>query len=406
MALGALNDLHLNQVTVAGNRIVSTGGTSSFLIADENLYAGDTLTLSNSKVMSNTLSVTGGADTFAITAEAGTYSNNNTTITGSTINGNSAKTTVTGGGGFIIADDTVDVGGLLTMTGSTISRNSATAKGTVNNNFTASSAAGAFADHATIKNSTIALNHATATSAGASGNTFSQGGGILLNNGTPTTLTDVTIAGNSALGTGPNLASQGGGIYAGNNTALKSTIVGKNSAATGPDCFTGLTSNGYNLISKTAGCGWVSGPGDKTNKDPKLGTLGNHGGPTQTMLLKGTSPALNAVPTTVCPIHVDQRGVHRPQGPKCDMGAVEDKASDLTAPLRTLRAPVIGTSASSGGAASAIKAARAKVDRIRATRVPNPATIRARYGSPFSTTARAEAIRQALRLVHALRARL
>jgi hypothetical protein len=56
-------------------------------------------------------------------------------------------------------------------------------------------------------------------------------------------------------------------------------------------------------------------------------TLANHGGPTKTLTLVPGSPAVDAVPTAQCtdvdghPLATDQRGVTRPQGPACDIGA-------------------------------------------------------------------------------------
>ncbi len=58
---------------------------------------------------------------------------------------------------------------------------------------------------------------------------------------------------------------------------------------------------------------------------------GNHGGPTQTVPIALTSPALDAVPALDCtdaalvsaPVTTDQRGLARPQGAACDVGAYE-----------------------------------------------------------------------------------
>jgi hypothetical protein len=61
--------------------------------------------------------------------------------------------------------------------------------------------------------------------------------------------------------------------------------------------------------------------------DPKLGPLQANGGPTQTMAIALTSPARNAIPGAACAVARDQRGVHRPQGPGCDIGAYERKVA-------------------------------------------------------------------------------
>jgi hypothetical protein len=63
-------------------------------------------------------------------------------------------------------------------------------------------------------------------------------------------------------------------------------------------------------------------PGKRGN--PKLGRLKNNGGPTATMALGSDSAAIGGVPSrgAHCPA-TDQRGVRRPQGKACDIGAFE-----------------------------------------------------------------------------------
>ena len=60
------------------------------------------------------------------------------------------------------------------------------------------------------------------------------------------------------------------------------------------------------------------------NADPKLGPLQDNGGPTQTMALGTGGPAIDQVPAADagCPAS-DQRGVLRPFGSGCDIGAYE-----------------------------------------------------------------------------------
>jgi hypothetical protein len=88
-------------------------------------------------------------------------------------------------------------------------------------------------------------------------------------------------------------------------------------------------SQGYNF-SDDETCGFDQAT-DKvsTPNDPGLGALGANGGPTQTMVPQTGSPVIDAIPAAACQtgiaagIAVDQRGVTRPQGPGCDIGAVE-----------------------------------------------------------------------------------
>jgi hypothetical protein len=57
-------------------------------------------------------------------------------------------------------------------------------------------------------------------------------------------------------------------------------------------------------------------------RDPRLAALADNGGPTQTMAIGSDSPAFNGGNPTTCPA-TDQRGIARPQGERCDIGAFE-----------------------------------------------------------------------------------
>lgn len=62
--------------------------------------------------------------------------------------------------------------------------------------------------------------------------------------------------------------------------------------------------------------------------DPQLGALSNNGGPTLTLPVGADSPAVDAANGENCPT-ADQRGVPRPQGGGCDIGAFEYQAESL-----------------------------------------------------------------------------
>ena len=90
-----------------------------------------------------------------------------------------------------------------------------------------------------------------------------------------------------------------------------------------------LDSRDYNYI-QTADC---SPNGTTTHNvtggDPLLGPLQGNGGPTFTRALWAGSPAIDQIPPGLCrnqygaaPVP-DQRGVSRPAGPLCDIGAYE-----------------------------------------------------------------------------------
>jgi hypothetical protein len=91
-----------------------------------------------------------------------------------------------------------------------------------------------------------------------------------------------------------------------------------------------MTSNGYNLSGDNS-CNFT-GPGDMNNANPMLGTLGDNGGPTQTIRLLAGSPAIDSGNPSGCTdgqghlLKTDQRGMPRPNeedAGSCDMGAYE-----------------------------------------------------------------------------------
>ncbi len=163
-----------------------------------------------------------------------------------------------------------------------------------------------------VTNSTIAGN--TAGGGGAEADGF--GGGLEFGGGTGT-LSHVTVAGNSAGGGGGT--SLGAGLELGplGTGGIDNSIVAANS---GGNCSAAVVSRGHNLDDGTS-CGFA-GTGDKSGADAKLGPLGEHGGPTPTRLPLAGSPAIDAGDPATCP-STDQRGVARPQGGGCDIGAVE-----------------------------------------------------------------------------------
>jgi CSLREA domain-containing protein len=165
-------------------------------------------------------------------------------------------------------------------------------------------------------NTTVSHNTASA----------SYGGGIRVSGGT-TILTYTTVASNTAF-------SGGDGIYrSGGPVSLINTILAYNGSA---NCNFKPTSNGYNLEDRNT-C-YLDASGDITNTDPLLGPLiESHGPPTGSgqgtwlhLLLTG-SPAIDQGLCLSDPT-VDQRGMARPQGNGCDMGAYE-AVPDVYLPL-------------------------------------------------------------------------
>lgn len=169
-----------------------------------------------------------------------------------------------------------------------------------------------------ILSGTVNVNNSTISS--NSGNGIDNDGGTV-------SLRNVTITQNSAV--------SGGGIKNDTGTLrLKNSLVAGNNATSGPDCWGTLTSEGYNLIQNTAApCNVTGDTTGNLTGSPGLDTqLKNNGGAMQTHALLTGSPALDAgAPQNVggCvdhngePLATDQRGVARPQGARCDIGAYE-----------------------------------------------------------------------------------
>jgi hypothetical protein len=181
----------------------------------------------------------------------------------------------------------------------------------------------------TITNTTIAGNNATGEDA--------LGGGIAAFMAN-VSVRSVTIAGNSATAT-TNLAS-GGNLWRSTasdpqagSLVLSDSIVSGGSvsgpgAHTGPNCSPAAVTgeSGRNIDSGTS-CGFASPSLSAT--DPLLAPLANLGGPTDVALPTELSPAVDAALGACQP--ADQRGVNRPQGGACDIGAVE-RVSDEAPP--------------------------------------------------------------------------
>lgn len=101
-----------------------------------------------------------------------------------------------------------------------------------------------------------------------------------------------------------------------------------------PGCATSIaavSSSGYNIEAGGDTCGFTD-PTDQVDVTPaelNLGPLQDNGGPTHTFLPGPGSVAIDAIPAADCVSSIglrltaDQRGVGRPQGTHCDVGAVE-----------------------------------------------------------------------------------
>jgi Ca2+-binding RTX toxin-like protein len=178
----------------------------------------------------------------------------------------------------------------------------------------------------TIENSTITGNTAR-----------SNGGGIWFENPFDDAKLDVrsaTVAGNSVTGTNPY--NSGGGFWTnGPGATFTNSIFADNTATARPDVYTqgppySSVSASFSLIENPADATITGGP-NITGQDPKLGSLGDNGGPTPTIPLLDGSPALDA--GLSAGLSTDQRGAPRPfdlaglgpaaGGDNADIGASE-----------------------------------------------------------------------------------
>ncbi len=162
----------------------------------------------------------------------------------------------------------------------------------------------------------------------------SDNGGGIANFGT-LRISNSTVFGNSAYYGGGGIASDDLSNAA---TSIDHTIVAGNTNPYGnPDVRGTFASAGYNLIGQVDGGIGFTATGDQTGTianplDPLVDPAGlsNNGGPTQTIALQATSPALNAGdPNFAGPPNFDQRGSGYPRvsGGPIDIGAFEAQAT-------------------------------------------------------------------------------
>ena len=292
-------ELTLNSLTVSHGKTGSSGGAIS---------SGGTVTVTNATFSHNSATVDGGAILSAgtLTVQNSTFTDNaakrggailivggSVTITNSTFADNNGSL---GAGGI-----QVQAGSTVTIQNSTFSGNSGTSGGAISNVGTV-----------TITNSTFSHNSATGDG-GAISNSD--------NNGT-VTITNATFSGNAAGG-------DGGGIFnfSSGTVTIKNSIVAD--SPSGGNCFNDnsstFTTLGVNFDTDATCPGFTQ----KTSAQLKLGPLADNGGPTQTHALGAGSVAIDAA-AGCPPPNTDQRGVARPQGSACDVGAYEAQLFTLT----------------------------------------------------------------------------
>lgn len=277
--------------------------------------------------------VTGGNGFGGGIYNAGTLTVNHCTLTNNIAAGGNAGNGVPGGLGGNGFGGGIYNSGTLTVDHCTLANNSA-AGGKGGDSVAANGGTGGLGNGGGIYNSgSLTINHCTVVSGsvqgGNGGNALSvntnggnggngTGGGIY--NGGTLAANHCTLVNNSANGgsRGPGGGGTttagsgfGGGIYNGVILNLTNSIVCGNAASVlGPNIQGSISSGANNLVDANA----------------LLATLGNYGGPTQTMPPLTGSPAIDAGnDTAASPFATDQRGDGFPRlsGPHVDIGAVE-----------------------------------------------------------------------------------
>jgi CSLREA domain-containing protein len=263
---------HITGVAVTLQDLTITGGNTTY---GGGIYAQSSAVVTLNRVVLNGNNASSGGG--GIRLDTGSSAS----ITNSTFSSNTSGQT---GGGI---DST---GGTLTVVGTTFVNNTAVTTGGGINGVNATGY---------VINSTFYSNAATS----------SKGGAIYNGNGQTLTLINSTLTNNSA-------GVAGGGISNAYHLTVSNSIVAFNSAPSNPN----LDGTAATLKASI------------TTNDPglALGPLASNGGPTQTVAIGLTSSAVDHGDSVVCGLAipngangVDQRGVIRPQGAACDIGAFE-----------------------------------------------------------------------------------
>ena len=307
LALGQLNisaDVTISGANVPGLTVDAAQSSRHFQVSPFT-----TTTLSAMNLIRGSTPTVGGSiynDYGTLTLQSVTLLNNTADVGGalanikgvvnlyaSSIAGNVA---VTGGGG-VLQDQ-----GSLSLMASTVSGNIAPAGG------------GIFATGSGGSDNSIGLISSTLSSNTATGG-GSTGGGIQMRRGVLRT-SDSTVYDNVPTG----ISRYMGGTWYSDRSVISSSDTTLYNGESRGIPFEGIESGDNNYV----------------DGEPRLGALGDNGGPTQTHVPAFDSPLVDAVDPADCGPATDQRGEPRPDNGRCDIGSVELQtipAADLTVPV-------------------------------------------------------------------------
>ncbi|MBL9136272.1 MAG: hypothetical protein JNK85_10405 [Verrucomicrobiales bacterium] len=132
-------------------------------------------------------------------------------------------------------------------------------------------------------------------------------------------------------------ASGGGILGSAGSVALANSIVA--ASMSGGNLAGSIVDGGHNLSSDLSLA--LTNSGSRVNTAPRLGTLGDYGGPTPTFALLADSPALDSADPALCPAD-DQRRAPRPNGKGCDIGAFEGEGLEAPRVMISARSTTAG----------------------------------------------------------------
>lgn len=299
------------------------------------------LTLEGCTVSNSVASERGGG----IAAKGGTL-----TLIDTTVQGNSTISLQDAFGGGISV-----IGTRLTLVSSTVSGNSVDG---INDAAGGGIFVGGNETLASFTNSTISGNTVSGANTG-------RGGGLAVSgNNSRAYLVNATMTRNEASHDGGGVFNYGGSAA----VVLRNSILAGNTVGANPnDCFGAIESQNYNLVGvgNTPDCTFANLSGDQVGStatpiDAKLGDLQANGGTTQTHALLADSPAKDGGNPSGCQsfdctvsnnlgaaLTTDQRGLTRPLGTSCDIGAFEDgnptPPTPTPPPTRTATATITDT---------------------------------------------------------------
>ncbi|HEY1488557.1 MAG TPA: choice-of-anchor Q domain-containing protein, partial [Micromonosporaceae bacterium] len=336
--------------------------------------ADGTLALTGSQLMGNQ-AVGGDASGLVIgsgTAKVGgsgeggaILTSGNTTIADSTISGNQATGGIGGSGTSIgAAGGLAEGGGIFTSSAFVFTLGSSTLAGN-----TAVGGVGGI----------NAGNASGANGAAGGGGLFHQSGNVIITGEKSAAVVNSTVSGNSAASgsnafggafatagffgvrlasdtVAGNTATQADSLYSVPNAiesrfTVQDTILAANPNGAAINCVASISDAGHNLEDSGAGtstCGLSAANGDVLVAPGASGVASapaSNGGPTQTLALSTSSPALGAGGACTDPTNnnaaltVDQRG--QPRAAACDIGAFEHQPPVTTAPSIT-GTPAVG----------------------------------------------------------------